>query len=46
VELTFPDFRAGNWQQALETAIKMPKRYPETKMDGDVQAAKIISSYF
>jgi len=46
VELTFPDFRAGNWQQALETAVQMPRCYPETNMDGGVQAAEIISSYF
>jgi len=45
VELTVPDFRAGNWQQALDTAVQMPKRYPETNMDGDVRAAEIISHY-
>lgn len=45
VEITRPDFKAANWQQALDAAVLMCKQYPETNMDGDVQSAEIISRY-
>ena len=43
VEIPQEDFRSGNWQKALDVVIRIAKRYPETNMDGDTQAAEIIN---